>query len=73
LNLRDKVGIDRGTALTAFHIQKVRQLSSIESVLVMDEWNLTTTDGDLAEDVVALFISPNPSRISARLHYSAVA
>ena len=59
VSLRDKAGIDRGAALTAFHIQKVRALSSIESVLAMDEWNLTTTDGDLPEDVVALYMTPN--------------
>jgi hypothetical protein len=59
MNLRDKAGIDRGAGFTAFQIRKLRQLDSIESVLAMNEWNLTTTDSDLPEDVVAWYLTPN--------------
>jgi len=59
MNLRDKAGNDRGAGLTAFQIRKVRQLPSMESVLAMNEWNLTTTDSELPEDVVAFFLSSN--------------
>ena len=59
LAMRDKAGNDRGTGLSAFQIQRLRQLNSIESILAMNEWNLTTTDGDLPEDVVAWYLTPN--------------
>lgn len=59
LNLRDKAGNDRGAGLSAFQIRQVRQLHSIESILTMNEWNLTTTDGDLPEDVIAWYLTPN--------------
>jgi putative ABC transport system permease protein len=59
LNLRDKAGNDRGAGLTAFQIRQVRQLHSIESILAMNEWNLTTTDGDLPDDVIAWYLTPN--------------
>jgi hypothetical protein len=59
LNLRDKAGNDRGVGLSAFQIRQVRKLDSIESILAMNEWNLTTTDGDLPEDVVAWYLTPN--------------
>jgi len=59
LNLHDKAGNDRGAGLTAFQIRQVRQLNSVESILAMNEWNLTTTDGDLPEDVVAWYLTPN--------------
>ena len=37
----------------------MRQARSVESVVALDGWNLTTTDGDLPEDVNASYISPN--------------
>ncbi|HLK49053.1 MAG TPA: ABC transporter permease [Bryobacteraceae bacterium] len=59
LNVRDKAGIDRGAGLNVFQIRQVRRLSSIESVVAMNEWNLTTTDSDLPEDVIAWYLTPN--------------
>jgi predicted permease len=59
LVLRDKTGIDRNYGLTALQINKLRQLHSIESVLSMNQWNLTTTDSDLPEDVIAWYLTPN--------------
>src|SRR5579864_6732210 len=43
LVLRDKAGNDRGAGLTAAQLRQLRQVDSIESVLAMNEWNLTTT------------------------------
>jgi predicted permease len=57
--LKDKAGNYRYTGLTGPQIERVRQLSSIESIACEDGWNLTTTDGDLPEDVVASYITPN--------------
>ncbi len=37
--------------------RQLRQAKSLESVLAEDGWNLTTTDSDLPEDVVASYIS----------------
>ncbi|MCU1232991.1 MAG: hypothetical protein JWP63_958 [Candidatus Solibacter sp.] len=57
--LKDKAGNNRNTGLTGPQIERVRQLSAIESVVGEDGWNLTTTDGDLPEDVVATYVTPN--------------
>src|SRR5262245_21930561 len=57
--LKDKGGNYRYTGLTGPQVELVRQLSSVESVACEDGWNLTTTDGDLPEDVVASYITPN--------------
>jgi predicted permease len=61
LVLKDKAGNDRYTGLTGPQIRQVRQASCIESVLGEDEWNLTTTDEELPEDVVAVYLTPNAS------------
>jgi len=57
--LRDKAGTDRWPGLSFSQVRRLRQLDSIESVVPMNEWNLTTTDSDLPEDVVAWYLSPN--------------
>ena len=58
LRLIDKGGNDRYTGLNGPQIQQVRQAKTVESVTAEDGWNLTTTDGDLPEDVVAAYVSP---------------
>jgi putative ABC transport system permease protein len=58
LRLVDKAGNDRFMGLNGPQIEQVRQLKSIESVACMNWWNLTTTDGDLPEDVQSMYISP---------------
>src|ERR1700730_12175774 len=58
LRLVDKAGNDRFMGLNGPQIEQVRQLKSLESVVCMDWWNLTTTDGDLPEDVQSMYISP---------------
>jgi predicted permease len=57
--LKDKAGHDRYPGLTGPQIERLRQVSVIESVVGEDGWNLTTTDGDLPEDVVATYVTPN--------------
>jgi putative ABC transport system permease protein len=57
LHLIDKSGKDRGTGLSGPQIFQLRQAKSIQNIIAMDEWNLTTTDSDLPEDVVASYLS----------------
>ena len=59
LALRDKAGKYRYPGLNGAEMDLLRQAKSIESVVGEDGWNLTTTDGDIPEDVVAAYISPN--------------
>ena len=59
LNLRDNAGNERGFGLNLDQMHQVRQLESVESIIAMNEWNLTTTDSDLPEDVVAWYLTPN--------------
>ena len=59
LNLRDGAGNERGAGLNLDQIRQVRQLESVESIIAMNEWNLTTTDSDLPEDVIAWYLTPN--------------
>jgi putative ABC transport system permease protein len=58
LRLVDKAGNDRFTGLSGPQMDRLRQAKSLESVVGMDFWNLTTTDGDLPEDVQSIHISP---------------
>src|SRR5277367_3530077 len=57
--LKDKAGNYRYPGLSGPQIERLRQVPSIESVVAEDGWNLTTTDGDLPEDVVAAYVTPN--------------
>src|SRR5579859_7488407 len=59
LRLVDKAGKDRFAGLSGQQMDQLRQTKSLEDVTAMDWWNLTTTDGDLPEDVQAMYISPN--------------
>jgi predicted permease len=59
IRLVDKTGSDRYTGLNGPQIDQLRQAKSLEDITAMDWWNLTTTDGDLPEDVQATYISPN--------------
>src|SRR5215831_20138777 len=56
---KDKAGKYRYTGVNGIQMEELRQAKSIESVVAEDGWNLTTTDGDIPEDVVAAYISPN--------------
>ncbi len=59
IRLVDKTGSDRYTGLNGPQIDQLRQAKSLEDITAMDWWNLTTTDGDIPEDVQAMYISPN--------------
>ena len=59
VSLKDKAGNYRYPGLTGPQIEGLRQVAVIESVVGEDGWNLTTTDGDLPEDVVATYVTPN--------------
>jgi putative ABC transport system permease protein len=57
LRLKDKAGNDRYVILSGPQMDQLRQTKSIESVVGMNWWNLTTTDGDLPEDLQAVAVS----------------
>jgi predicted permease len=59
LALRDTAGRFRYPGMNGDQIAQLRQARTLESVVAEDGWNLTTTDGDIPEDVVAAYISPN--------------
>jgi putative ABC transport system permease protein len=59
MRLVDKSGSDRFAGTSGQQADQLRQTKSIEDVTLMDWWNLTTTDGDLPEDVQAMYIDPN--------------
>jgi predicted permease len=59
VRLVDKTGQDRFAGLSGAQMDQLRQTKSLEDVVGMDWWNLTTTDGDLPEDVQAVYIDPN--------------
>jgi putative ABC transport system permease protein len=59
LRLEDKSGTDRFAGLSGQQGEQLRKTKSVECVTLMDWWNLTTTDGDLPEDVQAMYIDPN--------------
>jgi putative ABC transport system permease protein len=58
IRLVDKAGHDRYTGFNGPQIDQLRQTKSLESVSGLDWWNLTTTDGDLPEDVQSFHLSP---------------
>src|SRR5215831_12127976 len=57
--LKDKAGKYRYPGANGRQLEQLRRAKSIESVVAEDGWNLTTTDGDIPEDVVAAYVSPN--------------
>ena len=59
LALLDTAGRFRYPGMTGAQLDQLRQARTVESVVGEDGWNLTTTDGDIPEDVVASYISPN--------------
>src|SRR5262245_41187627 len=59
LSLMDNAGRFRYPGMTGAQLDQLRQARTLESVVGEDGWNLTTTDGDIPEDVSASYISPN--------------
>jgi len=58
LSLIDQAGNDRYSGLNGLQLEQLLQAKSVESIAAEDSWNLTTTDGDLPEDVRASYIFP---------------
>jgi len=54
-----KRGEDWWMEFTGPQYQKIRESVSVESAFAQDNWNLTTTGGDLPEDVNALYLTGN--------------
>ena len=59
MRLVDKTAKDRYAAPSGAQADQLRQAKCVEDVVLMDWWNLTTTDGDLPEDVQTNYVSPN--------------
>jgi predicted permease len=59
LRLKDKAGHERFAGISGPEADILRKTKSIQDVVLMDSWNLTTTDGDTPEDVRAMYVSPN--------------
>jgi putative ABC transport system permease protein len=59
LTIRDSGGHRRFVDLNGPQLQQLRQATSVESAAGMEGWNLTTTEGDLPEDVQAVYLTSN--------------
>jgi predicted permease len=56
---KDKADEDRWIGLTGPQYQQYRNTKSVESAVAEDGWNLTTTGGELPEDLNAVFFTGN--------------
>jgi len=56
---KDKAGEDRWFGLTGPQYQQYRRAQLVESAVAEDQWNLTTSGGDLPEDVNAVYFTGN--------------
>jgi hypothetical protein len=59
LVVHDANGNRRFVNLNGPQLQQLRQARSVESAAAMEGWNLTTTEGDLPEDVQAVYLTSN--------------
>lgn len=59
LVLDKKTGGEWWPGLTGPEIQQLRQAKSVESVAAEDDWNLTTTGGDVPEDLNGAYLTSN--------------
>jgi putative ABC transport system permease protein len=59
LHLADQAGNDRFSGLNGQQLEQLRHTDLFDSVVALDGWNLTTTDGDIPEDVQGSYLSPN--------------
>jgi predicted permease len=55
----DTAGRFRYAGMSAAQLEELRKLRTVESVVGESGWNLTTTDGDIPEDVVGSYVTPN--------------
>jgi predicted permease len=54
--LHDKAGNDRGLGYTSAQVRQLQKVDAIESIIPINGWSLTTTDGDLPEAVQAIYL-----------------
>src|SRR5215472_4168904 len=61
LAVRDQSGHTNRCCIgvTGAQLKQLREAPTVEEVVAYDEWNLTTTDGDLPEDVTAFYWTTN--------------
>jgi predicted permease len=59
LAVKDPAGRFRYPGINGIQLEQLRQARTVESAVAEDGWNLTTTDGDIPEDVVAAYVTPN--------------
>src|SRR5664279_3115119 len=59
LTVKTKGGQERWLSFTGPQFQKLREAQAVESVVAEDGWNLTTTGGELPEDVNATYFTGN--------------
>jgi predicted permease len=59
LTVQETKGNPRFINLNGPQLQQLRQASCVESVAAMEQSSLTTTEGDLPEDVRAVYLTPN--------------
>jgi predicted permease len=59
ISLRDNTGRLRYPGMSGDNLDQLAKARVVESVVGEDGWNLTTTDGDIPEDVVAAYVTPN--------------
>ena len=63
----DQSGNPKFVGFNGNQMNQLRQAKCVESLAGWDFWNLTTTDGDIPEDVQANYLSPdNPSHWGTR-------
>ena len=59
LFMTQKNGEDRGLGLTGPQYHEFLKTNSVENAVAEDQWNLTTTGGELPEDVNAVYFTGN--------------
>ena len=55
----DTAGRNRGAGMSGAQIDELRKLRTSRVCRGESGWNLTTTDGDIPEDVAGSYITPN--------------
>jgi predicted permease len=57
--LHKKSGGDWWPGLTGNQIHQLRQVKALEGVAAQEDWNLTTTDSDVPDDIAAMYLTGN--------------
>src|SRR5215469_16952126 len=59
LVLKTRTGRDWWVGFTGPQYQKLREARSVDTAVAWDQWNLTTTGGELPDDVSAIYFTGN--------------